>query len=72
MTADPLPMHPTPADVREAARRAGLKGKDAAELCGVVPRTWRKWCGGERKIPPAAWFALLVKTGQHPDYVKRD
>lgn len=62
---------PTPAKIRTAAKRAKLTGSQAAALCGVHPRTWRKWTGGERKMPEAAWFALLVKTGQHPKYKPR-
>jgi hypothetical protein len=54
---------PTPDELRELARAAGLTGGEAARLLDVHPRTWRKWVGGERPCPAAVYYALQVLTG---------
>ena len=35
-----------------------------AELVHVGARTWRKWEGGERKMPAATWELFLIKIGK--------
>lgn len=60
---------PTPEMVRALGQVAGLSGAEASRLVGVSGgRTWRKWVGGEREMPPAAYWWLLVVTGLHPEY----
>ena len=58
---------------RAVARLAQLPGAAAAELIGVDSRTWRRWTANadspsRRAMPFAAYHALLVATGLHPDY----
>lgn len=53
---------PSPDQVRTA--RGKLTQAQAAALVYVDPRTWRKWEGGERKMPAATWELFLIKTGK--------
>lgn len=57
---------PTGVEVREVIRRAGLTGRDAADLVGLSEkgggRQIRRWISGESQIPYAAW-ALLCHAG---------
>lgn len=52
---------PSPTDIREARRRAGLTQAAAAALIGVQPRAWRYWEGGGRKMDAAKWELFLIK-----------
>lgn len=54
---------PTPDDVRELLRSQGWTGSVAANIAGVHSRTVRKWTGGEREIPYAAWRLLVMEAG---------
>lgn len=55
---------PTAEDVRAIISAAGLTGSKAAHLVGVSSsRTVRKWTGGERLIPYAAWAILCEAAG---------
>lgn len=51
---------PTPQEIRMA--RFGRTRKEAAELCGVDPRHWRRWETGESDMPRATWAWLRVAT----------
>ena len=63
---------PTQAMVRALGVVAGLTGAEAARLCGVSgDRTWRRWIGGEREMPAAAYWWLLVVTGFHPEWCRK-
>ena len=53
---------PSPADVR--SMRGERTQAQCAELVHVGARTWRKWEGGERKMPAATWELFLIKTGK--------
>jgi len=53
--ADPGYQEPTQDEIREAVRRAGLTGAAAGKVLGVTGRTIRRWVGGEREMPYAAW-----------------
>ena len=54
----------SPDALRELLKKHGLTGSQAAEIVGVNSRTIRKWTGGERGIPPAAWRLLLLVLGE--------
>lgn len=61
---------PTSADLRAIMKAADLTGSDVAEICGVNPRTVRRWTGGDITMPYAAW--MLLNQHQHnrtPPYV---
>ena len=51
---------PTAERLRALMKQKGLTGAMAAEIVGVNSRTIRKWTGGERAIPEAAWRLLLL------------
>lgn len=51
---------PSPDDIRDALKHAGLTGSNAGNLLGVNGRTIRKWTGGEQRMPHSAWLTLLV------------
>ena len=51
---------PTVEKLRALMKEKGLTGAKAAEIVGVNSRTIRKWTGGERAIPEAAWRLLLL------------
>lgn len=40
-----------------------ITGATLAAVCGVNSRTWRKWIGGERGMPTAAWRLLVEVSG---------
>ncbi|MBK8972641.1 MAG: KorC repressor protein [Hahellaceae bacterium] len=55
---------PTPEEVRNVMKMAGLTGKTASELVGLSnTRTVRRWIGGDREIPYASWALLCDKAG---------
>jgi DNA-binding XRE family transcriptional regulator len=55
---------PDPRKLRAVMKRHGLTGSEVANIVGVNSRTLRKWTGGERQMPDAAWRLLLVVTGE--------
>lgn len=53
---------PTCDEFRAAMKLARLTGAAAGTLLGVQGRGIRRWIGGEREIPYAAWRLLLIET----------
>ena len=53
---------PSPKEIRQVRRRAGLTQKQAAEVIELHTRTWQKYEGGEVEIHPVMWahFVHLV------------
>lgn len=68
--------HPDPSEVRALVDKHDLKGADVARLVGTdeaprgpgdkrkenIGRTYRRWSGGERKMPVSVWRLLLLLT----------
>lgn len=54
---------PTPDEIRALLSEQGWTGAQAGLIVGVDSRTIRRWTGGERSIPYAAWRLLLVEAG---------
>ncbi|MEX3985958.1 XRE family transcriptional regulator [Paraburkholderia sp. EG287A] len=58
---------PTGVEVREVIRRAGLTGREAADLVGLSEkgggRQIRRWISGESHIPYAAWAIFCEVAG---------
>ena len=50
---------PNTDELREAKRKSAKTGAELGTMFGVDGRTIRKWIGGERKIPYAAWRLWL-------------
>lgn len=55
---------PTPAEILQGRKRAGLTKTAAAEKVHSIYRTWQQWEQGDRQMHPAFWELFLVKTGQ--------
>lgn len=53
-------------ELRALLRRGHLTGSAAGAICGVNPRTIRRWIGGDSEIPYSAWS--LIQT--HVDRVE--
>ncbi|MDG4868628.1 transcriptional regulator (plasmid) [Guyparkeria sp. 1SP6A2] len=63
---------PSPTEIREVMRQAGLTGGQVSDLVGLAPqgnksgrgsRTVRRWTGGDAPIPYAAWAILAYEAG---------
>lgn len=52
---------PTPDEIKQARKEAGLTQTQAAELVHAKMRTWQDWEGGKAKINLAAWELFLIK-----------
>lgn len=61
--------NPSPEEVKEARKNAGLTQPAAAELVYVKTITWKTWESGLYRMPPAAWelFQIKVKDLSTPD-----
>lgn len=66
---------PTPEEVRDARKKAGLSQTEAAALVSRAEKAgYRTWLGWElpsdkdnsREIPLATWELFLLLVGQHP------
>ena len=55
---------PSADGLRRLLKEKGLTGSQAAQIVGVNGRTIRKWTGGERAIPSAAWRLLKMYQPQ--------
>lgn len=60
--ADPNYATPAPEEIRTAISSLAMTGSEVGRLLGVTGRTIRKWTGGEREIPYAAWRLLLIEA----------
>ncbi|ARL77616.1 helix-turn-helix domain-containing protein [Burkholderia pseudomallei] len=60
----PIPVPPTPAQVRAARDAAGLTQTAAGALVHVDLRSWQRWESGERTMHVAFWELFLIKTGK--------
>ena len=59
--------HPSRSEVYEQRRVVGgMTTEEAAESCGVSPRTWQSWEQGTRKMPWAAWRWFQVVSAGLP------
>lgn len=57
---------PTPEQIREARKMAGMTQSQAADrvLAGSY-RTWQKWESGERAMPASVWALWQLKAVLH-------
>ena len=67
-------MNYTPTKLRRLLKQQGLTQKAAADLIGVSEAAVRKWATSaksphHREMPTPAWEMLLLKTGEHPEYL---
>jgi DNA-binding transcriptional regulator YiaG len=55
---------PTPEEIKEVRKKAGLTQQQAAELVHrAAGSRWREWEGGKYGIDLAVWELFLLKTG---------
>ena len=63
---------PTPEMVKEARLNTGLTQGAACEVVHLKNTArWSEYETGERNMDSARWELFLVKTGQHPDFIRR-
>ena len=55
---------PTPDEIKEARKKAGLTQTAAASLVHKALRSWQQWEAGDRKIDLDTWELFLIKTNQ--------
>jgi len=53
--------NPTPEQIKQARKDAGLNQTQAATLIYKGLRTWQQWEKGERKMDPALWELFNIK-----------
>ena len=56
---------PTPEEVKQARKKAGLTQQQAAELLGVGLKGFQHCEYGIRVMPASTWELFLLKTDQH-------
>jgi DNA-binding transcriptional regulator YiaG len=59
-------MIPTPGQIKEARRKAGLSQTAAAALIHSTLRTWQDWEAGIAKMHPGLWELFGIKTSNRP------
>jgi DNA (cytosine-5)-methyltransferase 1 len=53
---------PTPEQLKQSRREAGLTQSESANLIYSELRTWQHWEKGDRKMHPAFFELFLIKT----------
>jgi hypothetical protein len=54
----------TPKQFKAALKALGLSQGRAAKLCGLHPRSAKRWAGGQRKVPePVSIILRLLLSG---------
>jgi DNA-binding transcriptional regulator YiaG len=56
--------NPTPEQLKDARKTAGLTQTQAAEIIYASLRAMQQWEAGERRMHPGLFELLLIKTGQ--------
>ena len=54
--------NPTPEDIRDARKRAGLTQREAAALIYATQSAWEDWEQGRRRMHPALWELFRLKV----------
>jgi len=52
---------PTPEQIKQARKEAGLTQTQAAALIDMKRRTWQHWETGDRNMHPALWEMWNIK-----------
>lgn len=55
-------MTPSPKQIRQARKDAGLSQSAAADIVHANLRSWQKWEAGERSMHLAFWELFQLKT----------
>ncbi|MFZ2172347.1 MAG: hypothetical protein WAW61_22265 [Methylococcaceae bacterium] len=53
---------PTPDQIKQARKDAGLTKSQAADIVSSSLRAWQYWEKGDRAMPKAAFDLFLIKT----------
>ncbi|MBB2158990.1 helix-turn-helix transcriptional regulator [Gluconacetobacter sacchari] len=54
---------PTPMQIRDARRAAGMTQAEAAQVVSKTQTSWRRWEGGIHRMSPALFDYFLIETG---------
>ncbi len=57
-------MNPTPQDIKDARKLAGLTQREAAALIYLDAQTWAKWEQGVNKMAWGPWELFNIKVKQ--------
>ncbi len=60
-------MNPTPSQIRETRQAAGLTQQQAADLIGVVLRTWAYWESGDYNMRSQSWELFKIRLKERKD-----
>lgn len=55
-------MKPTPKKIKAARLKAQLTQQQAADVMGVLLRSWQRWEYGTRAMNPRNWELFLIKV----------
>ncbi len=55
-------MNPTPQDIKDARKLAGLTQRQAAALIYLDAQTWAKWEQGANKMSQGLWELFHIKV----------
>lgn len=55
--------NPSPEEIASARSKSGLTQAAAAKLVYKSEIAWKKWEGGDRRMPPDTWELFLIKLG---------
>ena len=50
----------TPRQFKAALKALGLSQGRVAKLCGLHPRSAKRWAGGQRKVPPTVAIVIQL------------
>lgn len=65
-------IEPTPENLKLLRTEAGLTQKEAAHLVGLNHNyRWSEFERGALQISAERWELFLIKTGNHPEYIRR-
>lgn len=56
--------NPTPEQIFNARKKAGLTQTSAGAVIYKKLRTWQQWENGDRKMDPAFWELFNIKVNQ--------
>lgn len=54
--------NPTPAEVRDARKAAGMTQSEAARVILGTMRAWQEYEAGNRRMHPGLWELFRIKT----------
>ena len=62
---------PTKGEIKKTRKLAGVTMSEAAQLVYIFTTAWRDYENGDANMHPAIAELFAIKTGLHPDYIRR-